>query len=91
MRGRGGDFRLWAPGKASQKKQRLSWGSKDKEELKMWSWEEKVTPGGCNRVGGSAMEEKTTGQVWGHYTAQWTGTKGYEVEATRLCGKVMKP
>lgn len=55
---RGGDFRLRAPDKASERKQRLSWGLKDKDGLETWSWEEKVTPGGGKRVSGSVTGER---------------------------------
>lgn len=71
---RGGDFKI--AGKTSQRKQRLSWGLKDKNGLQTWSWEEKVTPGGGNRVGGSATGERE--QVMSGDTAlpKWLEPKG---------------
>lgn len=49
FRRRGGDFGLWAPGKASRRKQRLSWGSQDKDGPDV-ELGEKVTPDRGNGV-----------------------------------------
>lgn len=67
-------------------------GIKGQGWIEMWIWEEKVTPGGSNSVGGSAMEEERISQVMSGDSAQlnwleprmWKGGK-----ATRLCGKIM--
>lgn len=57
-------------------------GIKGQRWIEMWSWEEKVTPGGSNRVGGSATEERT-GQVRSGNTAQLSWLEPRVVEGNK--------
>lgn len=45
-------------------------GIKGQGWIEMWIWEEKVTSGGSNSVGGSAMEEERLSQVMSGDSAQ---------------------
>lgn len=58
-------------------------GIKGQGWIEMWIWEGKVTPGGSNSVGGSAMEEERISQVMSGDSAQLNWLEQRDVEGRK--------
>lgn len=81
FRRRGGEVRLWAPGQASQRKQRLSWESKDKDGLNVELGRKCHSRWG--EIGWAGQPRRRREQVTSGDTAQTSWQEPRDVEGSK--------